>query len=179
MVRGLGALLGGGREGAKNYTRHVWGIITAKRKLLIAASVAALVIIGALALTTFAAITTSQTVPSYGAVSASASLGLYSDSACTIPLSPVNWGTLTPGSAATRTIYVKNAGDLSLTLGMTASNWSPASANVPIAIMWDKEGITLSPGNSIAATLTLTVSSSVAGVTDFSAQINITGANSG
>jgi len=157
----------------------VWGVITAKRKLSIATAVVALVIIGiALALTTFAVITTSQTVSSTGAVSTSANLGLYSDSACTIPLSSINWGTLTAGGTSIQTIYVKNIGSgLSLTLDMTTSSWSPASANGPITITWNQEGIILEPGQSIAATLTLTVSSSISDITSFGVQINIGGTN--
>jgi archaellum component FlaG (FlaF/FlaG flagellin family) len=156
----------------------VQGIFTAKRKLSITTAVVALVIIGiALSLTTFAVITTSQTVSSTGAVSTSANLGVYSDNACTTSLSSVNWGNLTPGGITTQTIYVKNTGDLSLTLSMTTSSWSPASANGPITITWNQEGIRLSPGQSTTATLTLTVSSSIADITSFSVQINITGTN--
>jgi archaellum component FlaG (FlaF/FlaG flagellin family) len=100
---------------------------------------------------------------------------VYSDSACTTSLSSVNWGTLTPGGTITQTIYVKNTGDLSLTLGMTTSSWSSASANGPITITWNQQGIDLQPGQSIAATLTLTVSSSISDTTSFGVQICITG----
>jgi hypothetical protein len=157
----------------------VWGIITAKRKLPITTAVVALVIIGlALSLTTFAIITTTQTVSSTGAVSTSANLGVYSDSACTTSLGSVSWGTLTPGGTITKTIYVKNTGSgLSLTLNMTTSSWSPASANGPITITWNREGTRLTPGQSTTATLTLTVSSSIVDITNFSVKINITGTN--
>ncbi len=155
------------------------GTITAKRKLSIATAVIALVIIGiALTLTTFAAITTSTNMSSTGTVSTSAGLGVYSNSQCTTSLSSINWGTLTPGGTTTQTIYVKNTGTgLSLTLNLTTSNWSPTSANGPITITWNQQGTDLQPGASVAAILTLTVSSSISDITSFSVQISISGTN--
>jgi hypothetical protein len=118
-------------------------------------------------------------VLSNGAVTTSANCGLYSDSACTTPLGSIDWGVLTAGGTVTQTIYVKNTGSgLPLTLNMTTTNWSPASANGPITVTWDQEGTILSPGQSIAATLTLAVSSSEIGLTNFGVQISITGTNS-
>ncbi len=151
----------------------------AKLKLSITTAVVALVIIGvALALTTFAAITTSTAVSSSGTVSTSAGLAVYSNSACTIPLSSISWGTLTPGGTTTQTIYVKNTSTgLSLSLNMTTSSWSPASANGPITITWNQQSTDLQPGASVAAVLTLTVSSSISDVTSFSVNINIGGTN--
>jgi hypothetical protein len=111
-------------------------------------------------------------------VSTSAGLAVYSNSACTTSLSSINWGTLTAGGTTTQTIYVKNTSSgLSLTLNMTTSSWSPASANGPIAIKWNQQSTVLQPGASVAAVLTLTVSSSISGVTSFSVNINIGGTN--
>jgi len=149
----------------------------AKRKLSITTAVVALVIIGtALALTTYAAITTSSTLTSTGTVSTSANLSVYSDSACTTPLSTINWGTLTAGGNTTQTIYIKNTSSgVSLTLNMTANGWSPTSADGPVAITWNQESTDLQPGQSVAATITLTVSPTEVGITTFSVQINIDG----
>ena len=157
----------------------VRGIITAKRKLSIITALLALVVIGlALSLTAFSVITTSTSLASAGTVSTSANLGVYSDSACTQPLSSITWGTLTPGGTSTQTIYVKNtSSSLSLTLDMTTNSWSPASANGPITITWNQQSTDLQPGQSTAATLTLTVSPSISDITSFSDQIDITGTN--
>jgi hypothetical protein len=115
---------------------------------------------------------------SNGAVSTSANLGVYSNSACTTPLSSISWGNLTAGGNITQTIYVKNTGSgLSLALSMATSNWTPTTANGPITLTWNQEGTRLNPGQSVAATLTLTVSSTIADVTNFSVQITITGTN--
>jgi len=131
-----------------------------------------------LTLTTFAAISTSQSVQLNGQVTTSANLGVYSNSACTTPLSSINWGTLPVGGNITQTIYIKNTGvGLSLALNMGTSNWSPASADGPIILTWNQGGTRLQPGQSIAANLTLTVSPTITDVTNFNVQINITGIN--
>ncbi len=157
----------------------LWGINTPKRKLSVTASVIVLVIMAvALTLTTFAAITTSQSLASSGQINTSANLGIYSNSACTTPVSSVSWGTLTAGTNITQTVYIKNTGTgLSLALSMATSNWTPANANGNITLTWNQEGTRLIPGQSVAANLTLTVSPSIADITNFSVQINLTGTN--
>lgn len=154
-------------------------LILAKRKFSIIMAVAALIIIGiALSLNAFATFTTSTTVSSTGTVTTSANLAVYSNSACTIPLSSVTWGTLTAGATTNQTIYIKNTSSgLSLALNMTTNSWNPANANGPITITWNQEGTRLQPGISTAATLTLTVSSSIVDITSFTVQICITGTN--
>lgn len=148
-------------------------------KLSITASIIVLVIIAvSLTLTTLAAITISQSLGSSGQVNTSANLNVYSNSACTTPVSSVNWGTLTAGTNMTQTVYVKNTGTgLSLALSLGTSNWTPANANGPIALTWNQEGTRLQPGQSVAATLTLNISPSIADITNFSVQINFIGTN--
>jgi len=103
------------------------------------------------------------------------SLGVYNNSACTQTLTSIDWGTLSPGGTVTRTIYVKNTGNTQVTLSMTKANWDPASANGTITLTWNREGTTLNAGQSTAATLTLSVSSSISGITSFSVNVVISG----
>ena len=149
----------------------------AQIKLSLTTAVTALVMIGiALTLTTFAALSTTN-VGTSGTVFTSANLAVYSDSGCNTPLSSIPWGTISPGGTTTQTIYVKNTGSgLSLTLAMTTSDWS-ADANGPITLTWNKEGTKLNPGDSVPATLTLTVSPSIVDIISFNVQINISGTN--
>lgn len=148
-------------------------------KIKPALAMVALVVIGtALILTTYAALSTSQNLSSNGTVSSSANLGVYSDSSCTQSTSSINWGTLTAGSVVSQVIYIKNTSSgLSLSLNMTTSNWSPPSANGPVTITWNQQGTDLQPGQVVAATITLTVSSTEVNITTFNAQINIGGTN--
>jgi hypothetical protein len=103
-------------------------------------------------------------------------LGAYSDSDCTIPIGPINWGILWPGASTSQTVYIKNIGvGLSLILTMSANNWNPMNANEQITLMWDQEGTILKPGESVTANLTLSVSLNVSDITDFNVQIGIFG----
>ncbi len=155
------------------------GTITKKTKISITTAIAALVIIGVvLTITTYAALNTSTNVPATGTVYTSANLSVYSDSGCTIPVSSLSWGNPTPGAVINQTIYIKNTSTgLSLTLNMTTNNWVPTTANGPITITWNQQGTDLKPGQSAAAILTLTVSSSIVDITNFNAQICVTGTN--
>lgn len=105
---------------------------------------------------------------------ATVQLGIYSDSNCTTALSSVSWGTLDPGTTATSTIYVRNEGNVPVTLSIGASNWSPSSASSYFTLSWNRAGYVLAAGASVQAVLSLAVSSSISGVTSFSFDITIT-----
>jgi hypothetical protein len=133
-----------------------------------------------LMLTVYGAVSVSTSVNSSGSIVASApassALGLYSDSACTVALAPIDWGSLSPGAVINRYVYVKNVqGSSSLTLNMAASDWTPDTANGPMTVTWNRQGVVLAPGQSTLATITLTVSSSIAGIASFGVQIVISG----
>lgn len=115
-----------------------------------------------------------QTIPSTGTVVA-VNVGVYSDSACTQNLASINWGTLYPSNTTTRTIYIKNTGTIPITLTMTTGSWSPTTASSVLTLTWNRQNTVLNAGQSISATLTLTVASSTGNLTDFSFNIIITG----
>lgn len=129
-----------------------------------------------LAATTFAAITVNQNVGSTGTITTTPNIGVYSDSACTQNLTSITWGSIAAGSSTTRTVYVKNTGTGTLTLSdPTISNWNPTGASPYITISWDKTGTQLTAGQSTTATVTITVSLSITGITNFSNTITIQG----
>jgi hypothetical protein len=101
-------------------------------------------------------------------------LGVYQDSGCTVALPSVSWGTLDPGTTATATIYLKNQGNVPVTLSISAGNWNPASASSYLTLTWNRSGYVLVVGASVQAVLSLAVSSSISGVTTFSFDITIT-----
>jgi hypothetical protein len=146
-----------------------------KQKIAIALSALALIAI-ALTTTTYGALSTTKNVNSSGSITTSANLGVYSDSACSVPLTSIDWGTLEPGGMTTKTVYLKNIGTgVSLALSMATSNWNPSVAGQSITLTWDMTATTLAPNQSTAATFTLSVSSGITGVTIFDVQISITG----
>jgi hypothetical protein len=144
-----------------------------KNILYVTATIIAAIFIVA---TTFAAITVNKTLSSTGNIITSTNIGVYSDSACNNEQTTIDWGSTSPGSSITRTIYVKNTGSgTNVALSLTTLSWNPTNANGPITISWDRQGTTLTPGQSTDATITLSVSSSIAGITSFSFNIQVTG----
>jgi hypothetical protein len=93
-----------------------------------------------------------------------------------LSLTSINWGTISPANSVTRTVYVKNLGTTQVTLSMSGENWTPASANGPITVTWNREGTTLGANEVAIATLTLSVSSNISGITTFSVDIVIASA---
>jgi hypothetical protein len=127
---------------------------------------------------TSGALLSTQQVPSSGTVSA-VNVGVYTDSACNNNCTNIPWGTLAPGNSATYTVYIKNTGNLPVTLSMATSDWSPTAANGPITLTWNRQNYNLNAGASVSAILTLTVSSSISSsITNFSFNITITGTQS-
>jgi hypothetical protein len=108
-------------------------------------------------------------------IAGSPNVVVYSDSACTIKKTPITWSSIAAGKTATQTVYVKNAGTAPITLYLAVTNWTPSAASNYITITWNRQGTQLAAGQSIAATLTLTVSSSITGITNYSNTITISG----
>ena len=124
--------------------------------------------------TAVASLSRSQSLNSYGNVVA-VNLGVYQDSACTVNATSIDWGMLDPGSSVTRSVYVKNTGNVAVTLSLAVSSWSPSLAGSYLAVTWDRQGMVLSAGQVVQATFTLTVSANVTGFTDFSNVLVVSG----
>ena len=129
-----------------------------------------------LTLTTYSALSLNKDLVSEGNVKVTPGLGIYSDSACSIPLTSINWGNVKPGTSITQTMYIENTGTgASSSLSLSTSNWSPSNANDTIAISWNQEGTRLLPGQSVAVAITATMSPSIADISNFNVQIVIAG----
>jgi hypothetical protein len=122
-----------------------------------------------------AALSASTTVPLNGTINTSANIEAYSDVACTQPVTALNVGNVDPGSTVSRTIYIKNTGNIPLTLTMAASGWSPTGANAYLTLSWNRQDDVLGAGDSVSATFELTVASDTGSLTTFSCSITITG----
>ena len=147
----------------------------ALQKSLIAAIIAVATTGIFLTFATSALLSANQNVPVEGTVSAF-NVGVYTNSACTSNCTSISVGTITPGNSNTYTVYVKNTGNVPMTLSLTTSGWNPTAANGPITLTWNREDYRLAAGTSVSATLTLTVSSSIStSITAFSFNAAITG----
>ena len=124
--------------------------------------------------TAVASLSRSQSINSYGNIIA-VNLGVYQDSACTVNATSIDWGVLDAGSSVTRSVYVKNTGNVAVTLSLAVSSWSPSIAGSYLAVVWDRQGAMLTAGQVVQATFTLAVSANVTGFTDFSNVLVISG----
>ncbi|MBS7640082.1 hypothetical protein KEJ12_00310 [Candidatus Bathyarchaeota archaeon] len=76
-------------------------------------------------------------------------------------------------------IFIKNTGNVPITLSLSTEGWDPSNAGSYITLTWDYiSGTKVQPGSVLKVTLKLTVSSSVQGITSFSFNIVITGTES-
>jgi hypothetical protein len=101
-------------------------------------------------------------------------IGIYSDQGCTVALSSINWGKLTPGATSTLTLYVLNQGNSAVTLSKAMSNFSPSTLSSYLTLNWDYSGQALNSGATLKITLALTVSTSTPTMASFSFSNSIT-----
>lgn len=123
---------------------------------------------------TFAFLSSQKAIPSTGLIAA-IDVGVFSDASCTQNLTSINSGNVYPGDSVRRLIYVKNTGNVPVTLSLTTNAWNPSIAEGQLAVGWDNEGTSLNPSGSTAAALTLTVSPAVHDVVSFTVNVIITG----
>ena len=101
-------------------------------------------------------------------------VGIYNDPSCTSAVSSINWGVLEPGLSVDKTIYIRNEGNSPAILSIAASNWNPSSASSYMTLRWNYAGQTVNVDQVIQVKLTLSVSSSISGISDFSFDITLT-----
>lgn len=144
-------------------------------RTLLATAMIVVAIVGAAAtITALGLLSNNRSIQSYGTVKA-VNVGVYWNSGCTNVTSTINWGMLSSGTSKNFTIYVKNEGNVAVKLSLTTQNWSPSNAANYLGLSWNREGQIVNSGSFVAATLTLSVSSSISGITSFSFDIIITG----
>jgi hypothetical protein len=72
------------------------------------------------------------------------------------------------------TVYVRNEGNVAATLSRATQNWNPATASSYMTLSWNYAGQTLNVNQVFQTRLTLAVSSTISGITNFSFDITIT-----
>jgi hypothetical protein len=87
----------------------------------------------------------------------------------------ISWGILYPDTNANFTVYIKNEGNIPITLNMTISNWNPTQTSQYITLSWNREDYVLTAKSVIQARLNLSVSPNVSEITTFRFDIIIIG----
>jgi hypothetical protein len=100
-------------------------------------------------------------------------VGVYNDGNCSVATAYLDWGTREPGSSSNITVYIRNEGNQVATLFMTVDNWNPDNASDYMSLSWNYDGKMLSPVETAAVTLTLSVSPNVQNIVDFSFDVII------
>jgi hypothetical protein len=126
----------------------------------------------------FGLLAANQSFQNSGSVLKTIGVSVFSDKGCTTRISSIDWLTLSPGSSASKTIYVKNNGTAAEVLSMTTGQWNPAAASTYIKLNWNCTSYVLAHGSVVAAVLTLNVLPNIVNVTTFNFQITITGTES-
>ena len=99
---------------------------------------------------------------------------VYSNAAGTNQMTSIAWGTLTPGQVAPQMMYIKNTGNTPVTLVLSTSNYVPANAEQYLTLSWNYTGAAIASGQIIPVQTSLSVSSSISGINNFSFDITIT-----
>ena len=115
------------------------------------------------------------TIPGQGKIKG-LNVKVYSDSACTVELTQIDWGLLEPGQSKTVTCHLKSTSTVNATLSMTTGSWNPSSASGYISLSWNREAYRIKPSEVVSATLTLTISQSITGISSFTFTITIVAA---
>lgn len=115
---------------------------------------------------------TSRTISNTGSIKG-IGVGIYWDLACTNQTSSINWGLLSPGSSKTVGIYVRNEGNSVAVLSKTVQNWNPSNVQSYVSLNWNYVNQPLSVNQVLQVNMTLIVSSTASGITNFSFDITI------
>jgi len=100
---------------------------------------------------------------------------VYWERKCVNEVSSIDWGIVEAGSSKNVTVYVKNTGDVTITLSLSTANWNPSSASSYITLGWDYDNQPIKRAKVIQVKLTLSLSQNTTGITDFSFDLIITG----
>ena len=101
-------------------------------------------------------------------------VGIYWDKDCTNTTRSLNFRIIDANSNNDLTMYVRNEGNSAVSLMLGASNWTPPNASSYMSLSWNYSGQILKTNEVIPIKITLTVSSTICDITDFSLQTIIT-----
>jgi hypothetical protein len=100
-------------------------------------------------------------------------VGVYWDSGCSQTVSSIDWGLAEPGAVKNVTVYMRNEDNAPITLSLQTANWNPPNAADYISLSWNYNGEMIDLNQVIGVTLSLSISSSITGITSFSFDIII------
>ncbi len=100
---------------------------------------------------------------------------IWKDEALTEILGFIDWGILSAGEETTYFVWVENQGNSEIKLSMWTEAWNPTNASDWIDLSWDYDDSWIPANSSIPILFTLSVSSNIIGITNFSFDIWVKG----
>lgn len=128
----------------------------------------ALLIVGlAYGLSTFLTITNRGVVKAVG-------ISIYEDALCENSLMMIDWGMVNPDSTVTYDGWLRNEGNVAVTVNMFVENLIPLNATQFMVLTWNREGAMVGVNETVSCVFTLHIFSNVS-ITDFSFNIVLVG----
>jgi hypothetical protein len=140
-----------------------------KRFWIVAVILASIVPLGFV----YAALQYTVTISTEGTI-ISREFSFYTDAACTSKTERLNWGELEPGGQVTRTLYMKSTLKEPVVASLAVGNFNPAAGEAYLALTWNYSGVPVGSGQVVPVVFTLSVASTVTGITAFSFDISVT-----
>lgn len=122
----------------------------------------------------YSLMTSMVNIPNIG-VYVSPNIWVCSDSAATQNLTGISWGAVRVSTAYTKQTYVKNVGNVNVTLTFMETNWNPTTAFNAMTLTTNYASQILKPGDILPIIFTLTIGSSNLGISTFSFDLRVTG----
>jgi hypothetical protein len=117
-------------------------------------------------------------LPTGGGVKVNALIGAYSDPDCTHQYTSISWGdSLSPAQSVSKMVYVKNLGNVPLTLTISSSDYVPMETSQYMTLSWDYNGTEIMPLQVCPVEFTLLLSAMAYDNMTFSFNLNILGAS--
>lgn len=101
-------------------------------------------------------------------------INAYEDEACTIEITEVDWGELSPSEVKGAYIYLKNTGNSPVNVTMHTENWSPVAGSQYMTLTWNMTQPEMQPNEVVYVELRLTVAADITGINEFWFDIVIT-----
>lgn len=120
-----------------------------------------------------AALTYSATISASGTITG-IGVKVFSDAQGAVEINSVNWGNIAPGGSVTVSLWIKNTGNVPVTLSMQTGSWSPIGYASTLTLTWNYNNAVIQPNAMLKVDWTLTASTSATPGTSFSFNIILT-----
>jgi hypothetical protein len=109
------------------------------------------------------------------AVETSESLGAFWDASCSVRVSSIDWGNMTPGQTKNIMFYIKNEGSTATFLSAIDKNWNPTTAQNYIHFIFDSDDQKVQPNEVRKVACSLIVTKQIAIITKYSFDVLLLG----